>query len=56
MMQLHYLAQLYANFADGFIGTGLKKDELVTEVSEIMKCSLKSEYVEIDNSCKVLPY
>lgn len=27
--------KLYANFADGFIGTGLKKDELVTEVSEL---------------------
>ncbi len=27
--------KIYANFADGFIGTGLKKDELVTEVSEL---------------------
>ncbi|MFZ1529465.1 MAG: DNA gyrase/topoisomerase IV subunit A [Ferruginibacter sp.] len=27
--------KLYANFSDGFIGTGLKKDELVTEVSEL---------------------
>ncbi len=27
--------KLYANFADGFIGTGLKKDELITEVSEL---------------------
>ncbi len=27
--------KLYANFADGFIGSGLKKDELVTEVSEL---------------------
>ncbi|MBS1929268.1 MAG: DNA gyrase/topoisomerase IV subunit A [Chitinophagaceae bacterium] len=26
--------KLYANFADGFIGTGLKKDELVAEVSD----------------------
>jgi topoisomerase IV subunit A len=27
--------KIYANFADGFVGTGLKKDELVTEVSEL---------------------
>jgi topoisomerase-4 subunit A len=27
--------KIYANFADGFIGTGLKKDELITEVSEL---------------------
>ena len=27
--------KLYANYTDGFIGTGLKKDELVTEVSEL---------------------
>lgn len=27
--------KLYANYADGFIGTGLKKDELITEVSEL---------------------
>lgn len=27
--------KLYANYSDGFIGTGLKKDELVTEVSEL---------------------
>ncbi|RYF88632.1 MAG: DNA gyrase/topoisomerase IV subunit A, partial [Chitinophagaceae bacterium] len=27
--------KLYANYADGFVGTGLKKDELVTEVSEL---------------------
>jgi topoisomerase-4 subunit A len=27
--------KLYANFADGFLGTGLKKDELITEVSEL---------------------
>jgi topoisomerase-4 subunit A len=27
--------KLYVNFADGFVGTGLKKDELVTEVSEL---------------------
>ncbi|HQW85398.1 MAG TPA: DNA gyrase/topoisomerase IV subunit A, partial [Ferruginibacter sp.] len=27
--------KLYANFADGFIGTGLKKDELVAEVSDL---------------------
>ena len=26
--------KLFVNFADGFIGTGLKKDELVTEVSD----------------------
>ncbi len=26
--------KLYVNYADGFIGTGLKKDELVAEVSE----------------------
>ena len=26
--------KIYANFSDGFIGTGLKKDELVTEVSD----------------------
>ncbi len=26
--------KLYANFADGFIGTGLKKDEFIAEVSE----------------------
>jgi topoisomerase-4 subunit A len=26
--------KLYANFVDGFIGTGLKKDELVAEVSD----------------------
>ncbi len=26
--------KLYANFADGFIGTGLKKDELIAEVSD----------------------
>jgi topoisomerase IV subunit A len=26
--------KIYANFADGFIGTGLKKDELVAEVSD----------------------
>lgn len=26
--------KLYANFTDGFIGTGLKKDELVAEVSD----------------------
>ena len=27
--------KLYANFADGFIGTGLKKDELIAEVSDL---------------------
>jgi len=27
--------KLYANYADGFIGTGLKKDELVAEVSDL---------------------
>ncbi len=27
--------KLYANFADGFIGTGLKKDEFVAEVSDL---------------------
>ncbi len=27
--------KFYANFADGFIGTGLKKDEYITEVSEL---------------------
>lgn len=27
--------KLYANFEDGFIGTGLKKDELVAEVSDL---------------------
>jgi topoisomerase IV subunit A len=27
--------KLYANFADGFIGTGLKKDALVAEVSDL---------------------
>ena len=27
--------KLYANFTDGFIGTGLKKDELVAEVSDL---------------------
>ncbi|RYY64560.1 MAG: DNA gyrase/topoisomerase IV subunit A, partial [Chitinophagaceae bacterium] len=27
--------KFYANFADGFVGTGLKKDELITEVSEL---------------------
>ena len=27
--------KLYANFADGFIGTGLKKDELIGEVSDL---------------------
>lgn len=27
--------KLYVNFADGFVGTGLKKDELITEVSEL---------------------
>ncbi len=27
--------KLYVNYADGFIGTGLKKDELVTEVSDL---------------------
>src|SRR6187549_3314813 len=27
--------KLYANMADGFIGTGLKKDELVAEVSDL---------------------
>jgi len=27
--------KLYANFSDGFIGTGLKKDELVAEVSDL---------------------
>jgi len=27
--------KIYANFADGFIGTGLKKDELVAEVSDL---------------------
>jgi topoisomerase-4 subunit A len=27
--------KLYANFGDGFIGTGLKKDELVAEVSDL---------------------
>jgi topoisomerase-4 subunit A len=26
--------KLYVNYADGFVGTGLKKDELVTEVSD----------------------
>lgn len=26
--------KLYANFSDGFIGTGLKKDELIAEVSD----------------------
>lgn len=27
--------KFYANFADGFVGTGLKKDEFITEVSEL---------------------
>lgn len=27
--------KLYANFADGFIGTGLKKDEFIAEVSDL---------------------
>ncbi len=27
--------KIFANFADGFIGTGLKKDELVAEVSDL---------------------
>jgi len=27
--------KLYANYTDGFIGTSLKKDELITEVSEL---------------------
>jgi topoisomerase-4 subunit A len=27
--------KFYASFADGFIGTGLKKDEFITEVSEL---------------------
>lgn len=27
--------KFYANYADGFIGTGLKKDEYITEVSEL---------------------
>lgn len=27
--------RLYANFADGFVGTGLKKDEFVAEVSDL---------------------
>ncbi|MEO7444690.1 MAG: DNA gyrase/topoisomerase IV subunit A [Ferruginibacter sp.] len=27
--------KIYANYADGFIGTGLKKDEFITEVSEL---------------------
>ncbi|MEP7107515.1 MAG: DNA gyrase/topoisomerase IV subunit A [Ferruginibacter sp.] len=27
--------KLYANFEDGFIGTGLKKDELIAEVSDL---------------------
>ncbi len=27
--------KVYANFADGFIGTGLKKDELIAEVSDL---------------------
>ncbi len=27
--------KIYVNYADGFVGTGLKKDELVTEVSEL---------------------
>jgi len=27
--------KIYANFGDGFIGTGLKKDELVAEVSDL---------------------
>ncbi|MEO6547418.1 MAG: DNA gyrase/topoisomerase IV subunit A [Ferruginibacter sp.] len=27
--------KIYANFVDGFIGTGLKKDELVAEVSDL---------------------
>ncbi|MEO6490866.1 MAG: DNA gyrase/topoisomerase IV subunit A [Ferruginibacter sp.] len=27
--------KLYVNFADGFVGTGLKKDELVAEVSDL---------------------
>ncbi len=27
--------KFYANFADGFVGTGLKKDEYITEVSEL---------------------
>jgi len=27
--------KLYANYADGFIGTGLRKDELVAEVSDL---------------------
>ena len=27
--------KLYANFADGFIGSGLKKDELIAEVSDL---------------------
>ena len=27
--------KLYVNYADGFVGTGLKKDELITEVSEL---------------------
>ncbi len=27
--------KIYVNYADGFVGTGLKKDEFVTEVSEL---------------------
>ena len=27
--------KIYVNYADGFVGTGLKKDELITEVSEL---------------------
>ena len=27
--------KLYVNYADGFVGTGLKKDELVGEVSDL---------------------
>ena len=27
--------KLYVNFADGFIGTGLKKDEFIAEVSDL---------------------
>ena len=27
--------RLYVNYADGFVGTGLKKDEFVAEVSDL---------------------
>lgn len=41
--------RLYANFSDGFIGTGLKKDEFVTECSDLddIICITKSGMMKI---------